>query len=111
MGQVKLKEVKSPEELIRKEKALNPWPGLNIHETSTHQTIKIFDLHFNGANLMGEQKIGQIIKVDNQNGTIVIRLQNGSISIGAVQPPNKSKMRAADWLRGLKAEIKNFQFE
>lgn len=113
MGQIKLSEIQNPKELIRKEKALSPWPGLTVHEKTTGQTLKIFSI---GAETEVEensqyQESKGVISFDNQSGKIILKIQSGLISIGAVQPPNKNKMRAADWLRGLKCNPEEIQFE
>ncbi|MDX1919628.1 MAG: methionyl-tRNA formyltransferase [Candidatus Caenarcaniphilales bacterium] len=119
MGQIKFSEIKDPEELIRKEKALSPWPGLSVYESTTGQALKIFEVGLSppapdsrslpSPNWRGAG--GEALYSDNQSGKIFLELKNGSISIGAVQPPNKSKMRAADWLRGLKVKPEDLRFE
>ena len=84
------------EEIYRKVKALNPWPSV-VFKNTNQETIKILE-----ADLIDSEKEFDKAHLLESNSKFLIACKKGILEIKMVQPPNKAKMKAVDWLRGLK---------
>ncbi|HEY9885956.1 MAG TPA: methionyl-tRNA formyltransferase [Vampirovibrionales bacterium] len=95
------------EELSRKIRALQPWPGCNF--TFRNQSIKVHEIKLvqegsEEENLLKEKYIDntKLEYLTIRNKKLYASCKNGFVELLIVQPPNKGKMDATAWFRGLK---------
>jgi methionyl-tRNA formyltransferase len=90
----------SAEEIDRRVRALKPWPGV-CFELSDGTVIKLLKAQPAPSQVLNCDP-GKIVEITTKE--IIVACLNGALKITEVQPPNKPKMNAADWFRGLKLE-------
>ncbi len=87
-------------QIERKVRALLPWPTAWL-KLSNAEVLKVFQVGF--LNLSSENKSPGAIFAASKN-EIALVCKDGLLQLITVQPPNKPKMKAADWFRGLKTD-------
>jgi methionyl-tRNA formyltransferase len=81
----------SAEQIARKIRAFNPWPGAVMRIND--QNLKIFS----GSVVDLSGIPGEILRSENE---LVVAAGKGAVSVGEVQLEGKRRMRAAEFLRG-----------
>jgi len=84
---------KKTSEIINLVRGVSPWPGafteINGKKLKVHKVIKS----------LGEGNPGEVIKADCKDG-LIIATSDGAIELIEIQPENKKRMMAKDFLRG-----------
>lgn len=114
-GQIVISQISSIDEVIRKEKAFSPWPGIFVKDTSTEQDVQLFGVSLSALSADFEKysssELGSVVSVNNKDGSFDLKLLKSILNVKEVKAPAKNKMRAADWLRGLKVDWKTLKFD
>ena len=98
--EAKLDMTQTPDVVIRKIHAFNPYPGIST--TFHNKTLKLWRaVNFESLGIVEKMKIG---KLYNYKGNLVIRLHTGVIKIIELQPEGKKKMDADSFLRGYEVD-------
>ncbi len=93
----------SAQDLARKIRAFNPFPG--AHGEVNGVTIKIW-----GAEAMAEgssARPGQVLAADSQHG-IVVACKSGALRLTQLQKPGGKRLAAAEFLKGFPLEEQSF---
>lgn len=102
----KLEDTFSCEEADRKNKSINPWPGVSIYldvGNGKSERIKIIK-----AEPLPQLK-SPIGRLSLNAGQCVYGLQNGSLRILTLQPEGKKEMNVTDFINGCKGEEFNYE--
>ena len=97
-SEARLRMSDSPEIILRKINALNPYPGATI--IFRNKNLKIWR-----ATLIELKKTNKQISIGElytYNEELILKLQNGEIKIMQLQPEGKNKMDASSFIRGYK---------
>ncbi|MBI5417167.1 methionyl-tRNA formyltransferase [Candidatus Poribacteria bacterium] len=90
---------KKNEEIINLIRGLTPWPG--TYTWFENKMIKIWEADLSLVQEKNQSIPGEILKIEKNQG-IIVATQDGSLLIKTVQPENKKRMPAYDFVLGHK---------
>lgn len=88
---------KTPQEIVNWCNGLNPWPLAFIQ--TEEGIVKVFKAKV--VDNVDKVNNGTILFADSKNG-LIIKCQDGAVSLEEIQAPNSKRMRAKDYLNGRK---------
>ncbi len=96
----RLKWKQSVEQLVRRFRAMTPWPGA-FTTLEDGETLKIHGVR---SGPIGAARAVGVVGPEVDEGRLVVGVGDGALELTSVQPPGKRAMPTADFLRGARWE-------
>ncbi|MBM7555508.1 methionyl-tRNA formyltransferase [Halanaerobacter jeridensis] len=82
-------------------RGMNPWPGAYTYKDE--ELLKLWDSEIYDETASSDFTPGTVVKTDDEQG-IIVQTGEGQLLITQLQPANKSRMSATDYLLGYELE-------